>query len=85
MLDYLSVGVVLLEVLLLFNLLILVHELGHFVVARRLGLVVDRFGIWFGRPLWKKTVDGVEFSLGWIPAGGVCVHAPNVTDGSRGG
>ncbi len=70
MLDYATVFIVLLEVVLLFNLLILVHELGHFVVARYLGLVVDRFGIWFGRPLWKKRVDAVEFSVGWIPAGG---------------
>jgi len=69
-LDHFISVVVLLEVLILFNLLILVHELGHFIVARKLGLVVDRFGIWFGRPLWKKSVDGVEFSIGWIPAGG---------------
>lgn len=70
MIDHAISLIVLLEVLLLFNLLIIVHELGHFVVARRLGLVVDRFGIWFGKPLWKKKVDGVEFSVGWIPAGG---------------
>lgn len=70
MIDYLTSGLVLLEVILLFNLLILAHELGHFAVARYLGLVVDRFGIWFGKPLWKKKIDGVEFSVGWIPAGG---------------
>lgn len=70
MIDHAISLLVLLEVLILFNLLILVHELGHFVVARRLGLVVDRFGIWFGKPLWKRKVDGVEFSVGWIPAGG---------------
>jgi regulator of sigma E protease len=33
-------------------------------------LQVDKFGIWFGRPIWKKAVNGVEYSLGWIPAGG---------------
>ncbi|MBV8175089.1 MAG: site-2 protease family protein [Verrucomicrobia bacterium] len=58
------------EVLLIFNLLIIVHELGHFLAARWRGLHVDKFGIWFGRPIWKKTVKGVEYSLGWIPAGG---------------
>jgi regulator of sigma E protease len=58
------------EVLLIFNLLIIVHELGHFLAARWRGLYVEKFGIWFGRPIWKKNVKGVEYSLGWIPAGG---------------
>ena len=58
------------EVLLIFNLLIIVHELGHFLAARWRGLQVDKFGIWFGRPIWKKNIKGVEYSLGWIPAGG---------------
>lgn len=68
--DYLRVVAILLEVLLLFNLIIVVHELGHFLAARWRGLVVEKFGIWFGKPLWKKTIGGVEYSLGSIPAGG---------------
>ncbi|MEO8206989.1 MAG: RIP metalloprotease RseP [Chthoniobacterales bacterium] len=59
-----------LEVVLIFNLLILVHELGHFLAARWRGLVVEKFAIWFGKPIWKKTIGGVEYSLGSIPAGG---------------
>ncbi|HEY5913400.1 MAG TPA: RIP metalloprotease RseP [Verrucomicrobiae bacterium] len=59
-----------LEVLLLFNLLIFVHELGHFLAARWRGLRVDRFAIWFGKPIWKKKIAGVEYALGTIPAGG---------------
>src|SRR5438874_10638465 len=59
-----------LEVLLLFNLLIFVHDLGHFVAARWRGLKVDRFAIWFGKPIWKKKINGVEYALGSIPAGG---------------
>src|SRR6266487_1473767 len=58
------------EVLALFNLLIIVHELGHFLAARWRGLVVERFGIWFGKPLWQKTINGVVYCLGSIPAGG---------------
>src|SRR5947209_1826711 len=61
---------ILLEVLLLFNLLIFVHELGHFLAARWRGLRIDRFAIWFGKPIWKTTVKGVEYALGSIPAGG---------------
>lgn len=59
-----------LEVLLLFNLLIFVHELGHFLAARWRGLKIDRFAIWFGNPIWKKKIGGVEYAMGWIPAGG---------------
>jgi regulator of sigma E protease len=59
-----------LEVLLLFNLLIFVHELGHFLAARWRGLKIDRFAIWFGKPIWKTRIKGVEYVLGSIPAGG---------------
>ncbi len=68
--SILKVIFVALEVLLLFNLLIFVHELGHFLAARWRGLKVDRFAIWFGKPIWKKTINGVEYALGTIPAGG---------------
>jgi regulator of sigma E protease len=59
-----------LEVLMLFNLLIFVHELGHFLAARWRGLKIDRFAIWFGTPIWKTKINGVEYALGTIPAGG---------------
>jgi regulator of sigma E protease len=61
---------ILLEVLVLFNLLIVVHEIGHFLAARWRGLYIEKFGIWFGKPLWKKTVNGVQYSLGSLPFGG---------------
>src|ERR1700759_3641424 len=59
-----------LEVLALFNLLIVVHELGHFLAARWRGLYIEKFGIWFGKPLWKQTINGVQYSLGSLPFGG---------------
>jgi regulator of sigma E protease len=61
---------ILLEVLILFNLLIVVHELGHFLAARWRGLYVEKFGVWFGKPIWKKTINGVQYSLGSLPFGG---------------
>lgn len=64
------VVLILLEVLVLFNLLIVVHELGHFLAARWRGLYIEKFGIWFGKPLWKKTINGVQYSLGSLPFGG---------------
>jgi len=61
---------VLFEVLIIFNLLIVVHEIGHFLAARWRGLYIEKFGIWFGKPLWKKKIDGVQYSLGSLPFGG---------------
>src|SRR5258705_11407112 len=68
--QILKILFILFEVLVLFNILIFVHELGHFVAARWRGLKIDRFAIWFGKPIWKKTLNGVEYCLGSIPAGG---------------
>ncbi len=59
-----------LVVLVIFNLIIFVHELGHYWAAKWRGLKIDRFQIWFGKPIWSKTVNGVQWGLGWIPAGG---------------
>ncbi len=52
--------------------LITVHELGHFWVARRLGVRVLRFSIGFGRPLWRRVgrLDGTEYVIAAIPLGG---------------
>src|SRR5436853_7518645 len=61
---------ILLEVLILFNLLIVVHEVGHFLAARWRGLYIEKFGVWFGKPIWKKTIGGVQYSLGSLPFGG---------------
>src|SRR5229473_2748420 len=61
---------VIFEVLVIFNLLIVVHEIGHFLAARWRGLYVEKFGVWFGKPLWKKKIDGVQYSLGSLPFGG---------------
>src|SRR5215469_1550026 len=61
---------VIFEVLVIFNLLIIVHEIGHFLAARWRGLYVEKFGVWFGKPIWKKTINGVQYSLGSLPFGG---------------
>src|SRR5213596_2063364 len=68
--QILRVVFIIFEVLVLFNLLIVVHELGHFLAARWRGLFIEQFGIWFGKPLWKKKINGVEYSLGSLPFGG---------------
>lgn len=51
--------------------LVVVHELGHAIVARRNGVVVEEFGIGFPPRAWsKKLKNGILFSLNWLPLGG---------------
>jgi len=68
--SILNVILVVLEALLALNLLIFVHELGHFLAARWRGLKVEPFAIWFGKPIWSAKINGVEYALRWLPAGG---------------
>jgi len=67
-------------VVLLFGGSIFVHELGHFLAARRRGVHVERFSIGFGPAIWsRRGRDGVEYRLSWIPLGGY-VLLPQLAD-----
>jgi regulator of sigma E protease len=57
-------------VTILFSLSIFVHELGHFLVARWTGMVVETFSLGFGPALWKRTWRGVTYRIGCLPLGG---------------
>lgn len=50
--------------------LIVVHEFGHFIVAKKSGVLVERFSIGFGPPLWRKQWRGTEYRLALVPLGG---------------
>jgi regulator of sigma E protease len=57
--------------LLILVFLVVVHELGHAIVARRNGVVVEEFGVGFPPRAWaKKLKNGVLFTLNWLPLGG---------------
>ncbi|MGF1760541.1 sigma E protease regulator RseP [Photobacterium sagamiensis] len=57
--------------LLALGILIAAHEFGHFWVARRCGVYIERFSIGFGKSLWSKVgKDGTEYTLAMIPLGG---------------
>ncbi|MGI2259589.1 sigma E protease regulator RseP [Shewanella sp. GXUN23E] len=53
------------------GILITAHEYGHFWVARRCGVKVERFSIGFGKAIWRKVgKDGTEYVVALIPLGG---------------
>ena len=67
-------------IILFFGGSIFVHELGHFLAARRRGVKVTRFSIGFGPAIWSHIAkDGVEYRLSWLPLGGY-VALPQLAD-----
>ena len=76
------IGVIVGLIILVF--LVVVHELGHAIVARRNGVVVEEFGIGFPPRAWaKKLKNGILFSLNWLPLGGF-VKLQGEHDAARG-
>ena len=58
--------------ILLFSILIFVHELGHFVAAKFSGVQVNEFSMFMGPALWKKQIGETLYSVRLIPIGGYC-------------
>lgn len=58
--------------ILILGLLVLVHEFGHFFVARKLGVAVEEFGLGFPPRIFGIKKGGTLYSLNWIPLGGFC-------------
>lgn len=52
------------------GLLVAIHEWGHYITARLLGINVVRFSVGFGKTIYSKTWRGTEFQLALIPLGG---------------
>ena len=51
---------------------VMLHELGHFLTARKFGMRVSEFFIGFGRRIWSMTRGETEYGIKAIPAGGYC-------------
>jgi len=64
------IGVIAFVVALLIS--VMLHELGHFLFAKRFGMKVTEFFLGFGKRLWSFTKGETEFGVKAIPAGGYC-------------
>ena len=58
--------------ILMFGILILVHEFGHFITAKLSGVQVNEFALFMGPAIWKKQKGETLYSLRCIPIGGYC-------------
>ena len=70
--------------LVILSVLILVHELGHFISAKRLGVRVEKFSLGFGPRLFSKKFGETEYMLCAIPFGGFIKMAGDNTDEFKG-
>ena len=60
------------------GIVVFVHELGHFIAARLVGIDVEAFSIGWGKAILTKKIGRVEYRLGMFPIGGYCkMHGEN--------
>jgi regulator of sigma E protease len=52
------------------SILIVVHEFGHFIIAKKTGVRVEQFSLGFGKVLFRKKKNGTEYTVSAIPLGG---------------
>src|SRR5712672_2571067 len=77
-------GVGLPAFLFVITLVVFIHELGHFVVARLCGVTVETFSIGFGREIVGRTDrHGTRWKLSWVPLGGYVKFAGDADASSR--
>jgi regulator of sigma E protease len=70
--DWSVVGIKAAQFILSFGILVILHELGHFVTAKWFKCRVEKFYLFFNPwfSLWKKKIGDTEYGLGWVPFGG---------------
>ena len=56
--------------ILVFGIVIMIHELGHFIMAKRSGIKVNEFSIGMGPQIYGKTIGDTEYSIRALPIGG---------------
>lgn len=66
------------------SILILVHEWGHFITAKRLGITVEKFALGFGPTVYAKTVNGTRYLINAVPLGGYVKMAGDERSECRG-
>ena len=63
------------------SVLVLVHEWGHFMAAKKTGVRVEEFGLGLPPRIWGKKVGDTIYSINWLPIGGFCrLYGEDITD-----
>lgn len=67
--------------LIVIGVLVIAHEFGHFIVAKRSGIWVEEFAVGMGKKIWSKQIGETEYSLRLFPLGGFCRMHGETEDG----
>jgi regulator of sigma E protease len=70
--------------LFILSILVLIHEFGHFITAKRLGIKVEEFGFGFPPKAWGKKIGETTYTINWLPIGGfVKLHGEDDAGGGK--
>ncbi len=61
---------------------IILHELGHLIMAKKLGCGVDIYSVGFGMPFWRKEIGNTIYQIAYIPLGGYCKLKDELLNGN---
>ena len=70
-----SIVITVLKIVIILGFLVLIHETGHFLVARLCKIKVNEFSIGFGPQIWSKQTNKTKYSLRLIPLRWLCEYA----------
>ena len=69
-----SIIITIIKIVVILGFLVLIHETGHFVVARLCKIKVNEFSIGFGPQIWSKQTNKTKYSLRLIPLRWLCEY-----------
>ena len=69
-------------ILLMFTVIVVAHEWGHFITAKKCGILVHEFAVGMGPVLWSKQVGETQYSIRLLPIGGYCRMEEEVGESS---
>ena len=70
-----SIIITIIKIVFILGFLVLIHETGHFIVARLCKIKVNEFSIGFGPQIWSKQTNKTKYSLRLIPLRWLCEYA----------
>ncbi len=65
-----GVLIAIIKTLVMLGILVIIHEGGHFIVAKLCKIKVNEFSVGFGKSIWSKNIKGTKYSVRIIPLGG---------------
>ena len=69
-----SIVITIIKIVVILGFLVLIHETGHFIVARLCKIKVNEFSIGFGPLIWTKQTEKTKYSLRLIPLRWLCEY-----------